>query len=656
MVGVREESDKISELFKSDPVTYRVDRRSALKMNLRRALSEKLTVFLSTFADETLVEYVIVLLCNGKDQYQTHKDLVDFLADSTESFVAWLWDFLSRKIDAVGKSGHTTSSCKRTEVQRSSSEVRAHAGNALLDNDGPAEQSKYYAGSRELSDNLVLRSRNLQEDICWGVTHERSLALEEDLHESVIPRRSLRKKKIEEDPPISKPRGISTLEFVGHPYSPCPEEGWHNKKGENAHDSTRPSTSFQRPRSEIVAIGRKSKSSNKEVLRTKHSKKLPKLAMDKELKPVQRNVWDRLGKPQNESNNPFLRETNNSLPVPTATVPPMDPVITQNLPSALPFLPHTQHHFVSTSLYPEEVVKTSSICTPMRANGVIVNKLKRQFEQIETHLLASVVTSKSRERVPAKQRLGISVRAPQLLPVGNCFSSNMAKEPALVQTELKPEIVSNAESVNSEQRSPITLTKEKALENSESGNSSEEPPSKVPHMKVKLEEMENDMQELRTKHAQLENLKPDSETNHSSGPQPSQMEDMDSRTVLVTNVHFGATKEAIVSHFAICGPVTKVIILRDKITGKPKGAACVVFPKKDFVEKAISLSGTSLFSRTLKVMRKADAPAGLLEQSHLVWKQVHSLQLSPPSWNSPHCYPMTTHLQWRRETNPSVSK
>lgn len=192
-----------------------------------------------------------------------------------------------------------------------------------------------------------------------------------------------------------------------------------------------------------------------EVLRTKHSKKLPKLAMDKELKPVQRNVWDRLGKPQNESKNPFLRERNNSLPVPTATVPPMDPVKTQNLPSALPFLPHTQHHFVSTSLYPEEVVKTSSICTPMRVNGVIVNKLKRQFEQIESHLLASAVTSKSRERVPAKQRLGISVRAPQLLPVGNCFSSNMAKEPALVQTGLKPEIVSNAESVNSEQRSLI---------------------------------------------------------------------------------------------------------------------------------------------------------------------------------------------------------
>ncbi|KAF3338768.1 zinc finger CCCH domain-containing protein 14 [Carex littledalei] len=646
MVGVREESDKINELFKSDPVTYRVDRRSALKMKLRRALSEKLTVFLSSFADETLVEYVIVLLCNGKDQYQARKDLVDFLEDSTESFVAWLWDFLSRKIDAVEKSGHTTSSCKRTEVQRPSNELRAHAGNASLvrpqDNEGPAEQSKYFAGSRETSNNLVLRSRNLQEEICGGVTHERSLALEEDLHERVTPRRSLRKKKIEEDPPISKPRGISSLGFVGGPYSPCLENGWHYKKGEKAHDSTRPSTSFQRPRSEVVAIGRKSKSSNKEVLRTKHSKKLPKLAMDKELKPVQRNVWDRLGKPQNETNNPF-RERNNSLLVPTASVPPIDPLITQNLPSALPLHPHAQDHFVSTSFYPEQVVKTSSICTPMRANGVIVNKLKRQFEQIESHLLASAVTSKSRERVPAKQRLGISVGAPQLLSVGNCFSSNMVKEePALVEIGFKPEIVCNAESVNSEQRPPITPTKEKALENSESGNSSEEPPSKVAHMKVKLEEMENYMQELCTKHANLENLKPYSETNPSSGTLWGyegsnsvpfcEMWRCDESS-LAERYNYWQTKGVKIAFFF----------------ATVEQAACVVFTKKDSVEKAISLSGTSLFSRTLKVMRKGDAPAGLLEQPH-------SLQLSPPSWNSLHRYPMTTHLQWRRETYPSVSK
>lgn len=55
MAGRGERSDKINELFKWGPVSYRVDRRSALKMELRRALSEKLVEFLGDFADETLV-------------------------------------------------------------------------------------------------------------------------------------------------------------------------------------------------------------------------------------------------------------------------------------------------------------------------------------------------------------------------------------------------------------------------------------------------------------------------------------------------------------------------------------------------------------------------------------------------------------------------
>jgi hypothetical protein len=55
MAGRGRGSDKINELFKRDPVSYRVDRRSALKMELRRALSEKLVEFLGDFADETLV-------------------------------------------------------------------------------------------------------------------------------------------------------------------------------------------------------------------------------------------------------------------------------------------------------------------------------------------------------------------------------------------------------------------------------------------------------------------------------------------------------------------------------------------------------------------------------------------------------------------------
>ncbi|KAJ4817825.1 Polyadenylate-binding protein 2 [Rhynchospora pubera] len=653
-----------SEVFKSEPVSYRVDRRSALKMELRPALSEKFAQFFGTATHETLVEYVVVLLCTGKNQYQARKILAEFLGDNTDSFVAWLWDYLSRRGDAMDKSGHISSNCKRLKVQRASSEVATHAGNTSLDKERLGGQS-FYVGSRVHSENPVLSSRRLPEEIHGGVTHEVLLAPENNLHGSVTPPGSLQKrlgasvtkKRIVEEPPFSSPRKVNnsgTVDDSGS-YLPCPEESQHYKRVENAHASTRFSRSFRGPKSEIVVIGRSTKLSNREKHRTEQSKNLTKLAIEKELKPVRRNVWDRLSKPQNETNNPFLRERNNSfIEIPTATT--IHPLVTQNISSTLPYLPcpHTQAHFVSTSLYPNGVVRPTPVCNPMRVSGEIVNKLKRQFEQIESTLQESAIASKSGGRVPAKHRLGSSVGAPQPLPVGNCFSSNIVNDSVIVETGLESEIVCNAEPENNEQRPPNTLKKEKTLENSKSGNSSQEPPSKVPALKLKVEEMENDMQEVLSKHAQVENLKPDSETNSSSGAQPSQMEDMDSRTILVTNVHFGATKEAIVSHFAQCGPVTKVIMLRDTITGKPKGIACVIFTKKDSIEKAVSLSGSSFLSRTLKVMRKAEAPAALSEEPHQVWKQSHSLQFPPPSWNSLQRYPLVTHHQWRRENNPSV--
>ncbi|KAJ3696512.1 hypothetical protein LUZ61_000217 [Rhynchospora tenuis] len=662
--GGGDESDRMEEVFKSEPVSYRMDRRSALKMELRPALSEKFAQFFGTATDETLVEYVVVLLCTGKNQYQARKILAEFLGDNTDSFVAWLWDYLSRRGDAMEKSGHISSNCKTLKVQRASSEVVTHDGNTSLDKERLGGQSKYNMGLRVHSENPVLSSRRSQEEIHGGVTREVLLAPENNLHRSVTPPGSLQqrlgasvtKKRIVEELPFSSPRRIINSGTVddGGLYSPCPEEMQHYKRVEKAHASTRASRSFHGPKSEIVAIGRNTKSSNREKHRTKQSKNLAKLAIEKEPKPVHRNVWDRLSKPQNETSNPFLRERNNSFPTATS----IHPLVIQNISSTLPYLPypHTQAQFVSTSLYPEGVVRTTPVCHPMRVSGEIVNKLKRQFEQIESTLQESAVTSKSGGRVPAKHRLGISVGAPQPLPVGNCFSSNIVNDSVVVKTGLESEIICNVESENNEQRPPNTLKKEKTLEHLKSGNSGQEPPSNASSLKLKVEEMENDMQEVLSKHTQVENLKPDSETNSSSGAQPSQMEDMDSRTILVTNVHFGATKEAIVSHFAQCGPVTKVIMLRDTITGKPKGIACVIFTKKDSIEKALSLSGTSLLSRTLKVMRIAEAPAVLSEELHQVWKQSHNLQLPPPPWNSIQHYSMTPHHQWRRETNPSVPK
>ncbi|KAL5974231.1 hypothetical protein ACLOJK_030895 [Asimina triloba] len=153
-------------------------------------------------------------------------------------------------------------------------------------------------------------------------------------------------------------------------------------------------------------------------------------------------------------------------------------------------------------------------------------------------------------------------------------------------------------------------------------------------------------------------------------------EDIESRTIFVTNVHFAATKEALSAHFSKCGAVVKTTLLRDTVTGQPKGSAYVAFASKLSADKAIAISGTSFLSRTLKdwrpftlmdkhlideqhdpatflvyqVVRKADAPSESCLSTHQIGKPSQPWHQSSPltrraSLQRPYC---GTHLQWRR--------
>ncbi|CAL5196309.1 unnamed protein product [Lathyrus oleraceus] len=83
--------------------------------------------------------------------------------------------------------------------------------------------------------------------------------------------------------------------------------------------------------------------------------------------------------------------------------------------------------------------------------------------------------------------------------------------------------------------------------------------------------------------------------------------DADSRTIFASNVHFAANKDAICRHFNKFGEVLKAVIVTDSITGQPKGAAYVEFMHKEAADSALSLDGTSFMSRILKVARKSTA-------------------------------------------------
>lgn len=48
-------------------------------------------------------------------------------------------------------------------------------------------------------------------------------------------------------------------------------------------------------------------------------------------------------------------------------------------------------------------------------------------------------------------------------------------------------------------------------------------------------------------------------------------EERNNRSVFVKNVHFAANQEEIEKHFADCGPINTVTILKNKVTRQPQG-------------------------------------------------------------------------------------
>ncbi|CAO2192003.1 unnamed protein product [Urochloa humidicola] len=86
-------------------------------------------------------------------------------------------------------------------------------------------------------------------------------------------------------------------------------------------------------------------------------------------------------------------------------------------------------------------------------------------------------------------------------------------------------------------------------------------------------------------------------------------EDADSRTLYVTNVHFAATKDSLSRHFNKFGAVLKVVIVTNAATGQPTGSAYVEFLHKESAERALSLNGTSFMTRILKVVRRSSHEA-----------------------------------------------
>ena len=77
--------------------------------------------------------------------------------------------------------------------------------------------------------------------------------------------------------------------------------------------------------------------------------------------------------------------------------------------------------------------------------------------------------------------------------------------------------------------------------------------------------------------------------------------DVDSRSVYIGNVDYGATAEELEQHFHGCGSINRVTILCNKFDGHPKGFAYVEFTDKDSVQTAMALDDSLFRGRQIKV-------------------------------------------------------
>ncbi|KAH3766631.1 polyadenylate-binding protein 2 [Pelomyxa schiedti] len=136
---------------------------------------------------------------------------------------------------------------------------------------------------------------------------------------------------------------------------------------------------------------------------------------------------------------------------------------------------------------------------------------------------------------------------------------------------------------------------------SRAGAGSSIPPPPDPafeELKQGLQTMEAEVQQLAVIQRQQEQQMQGGAATHANKAE------VDAKSVFVANVDWSATPEEIQAHFLQCGKVSRVTIMYDQFTSRPKGFAYVEFLEKESVANALALTGSEFKGRQLKVILK----------------------------------------------------
>nr|XP_043610877.1 uncharacterized protein LOC122582536 isoform X2 [Erigeron canadensis] len=597
----------------ADDLTFRIIFSGDGAGRLRDRVKEKLKEFMGDYTDDTLVEYVIVLLKNGRRKEEARNELNVFLGDDSDSFVSWLWDHLRSNLDlyAQSKESHPAEVVK----QKPQSELEGIKSADKLSN--KSRRNKDWKGViRDPDEPPPLRSA-----VIANVHKKRSVSPQPPIYRKRG--RSVERNQVDERAQSDVRSGAKREEVTKSSLGASRrllQFAVRDAVAMNRSPGLTSEPSFKRLRSVVSTPiedspleGRRPKI--RSVARVPNAmtvaiKAVADAARDVSKVRTSGNVFDRLGR-SSDISDPTDAFTNDDEKHGGFTQATVDNVVTypEQYVEDIPMLEHDAGLASDFAYNIDHTIKT---------DNSHIGKSGGHFGSL--HYNAKRVVDGKPHKLHRDQDTPVMM-------------ANFSRKMVDISSDIENQkLVQESELGAGNYRNPVNVS---------NGNG-------VPAI-----------------HAQKEIQKTLPSTGVNSAGRPT--EDADLRTIFVSNVHFGATKDSLSRHFNKFGDVLKVVIVTETATGQPKGSAYVEFMRKDAAANALSLDGTSFMSRILKVVMKS--PAQQEAASVTMWPRVSRASTFtvsrfgrvpfPRGIVSPYRsrYPIKTgarSLQWKREAqNPS---
>ncbi|XP_058068579.1 uncharacterized protein LOC131217651 isoform X2 [Magnolia sinica] len=689
------------EIFTENPRSFKMDRKSPQASKLKSSVSEKLFEFLGNYSDDVLAEYIVVLVCNGKHQYQARVDLEAFLGDESGNFVAWLWSHLSETVNiSKTPSGMTnpkvatvTNGCVDDLDREQKFSMTGISNNPLSEDEKQHMLSAF--SPKLISTNIDNVSEECQR-WCPGFDASVTDINTEEVHASFlrseIPQKRTGNHKGAMKHGSSRERCSNGISAGGEQ---CLRYEDQYKKIVNGNHNGSPHLLLHSPKRESV-----SRNMESGVTENPHSKLISmtnaaatglssRAADAASHHDVKRrgNVWDRLGKPR-ENDGAMMCDRNypddidiikrkklehgrEGLEKHRLMLVVPDVGLNKKLVREIAVLDNSSGKLISNTKTSECTRLEHSVNTMHGLNDAGISRWKLQLGGMDSSD-GLVPLSDSRDgqlqaKVPFQglQRLqsvkrGLSqhssgvtsdTRSSDGLFSGAPYHSLKYPNAALnlePYKKTKTHAQLNREAPLATTQPPVSvcsslLAKSESLSHAGTQLTSHQPvQAEVLDMKLKLQQIEMEMNKLRSKQAEMNN---DGKSNAPLGAFR-----CNKRSSVITFFQMRGNCQNYVADRHSNSPTKRVETRLPFIYYFICRSAFVVFASKASADKAVVMSGTSFFSRTLKVVRKADVPVGISMPAQPTGKPSQLWRPTPPLRKGPLQRPYSSsHLQWRRD-------